>query len=139
MQYLTDNTELFIMKGRTDISPAFPVALLWAESDPLVVTLGIDQSAHGGGHTQWVIGRELLWSAIIGESNGGIGEGDVSVVVKSAINRMYLRFDVEGEKTLSRIELKAIRRFLEETDRVIPIGMEPVSDSLDQFLNNLLD
>lgn len=135
--YIIESFDLNVMQGVKTVA-VFPATLKWAESSPLSVTLGVDQREDGYEVTEWVFARELLLDAIVGESFGSAGEGDVQLVAKSPLNRLYIRMSgVEG-RSVSYIPLGVAKAFLSHTEAVVPVGQESLEGPLDDAITQIL-
>ncbi len=118
-----------------DRSATVPVRLGYLPADPWAVT-AVFRTADGD--VTWVFGRDLLEDGLAGPS----GEGDVAVwpVVDAADGpQLYLSLASPSGSALLQADPIEVRRFLDETYRLVPAGTESTFLDLDAELARLVD
>jgi hypothetical protein len=118
-----------------DRSATVPVRLGYRPTDPWAVT-AVFRTADGD--VTWVFGRDLLEEGIARPS----GEGDVAVwpAVDAADGpQLYLSLASPSGSALLQADPFEVRRFLDETYRLVPAGTESTFLDLDAELARLVD
>ncbi|MFF7601570.1 SsgA family sporulation/cell division regulator [Streptomyces mirabilis] len=109
---------------------------LWYElSDPYAVRVAftVDESDEA---VEWIIGRDLLIDGL----RGPVGEGDVRIWPAGERDRGAVYIVLKPPDGLALLEVPAqdIKRFLQETETLVPRGSESERIDSDALLRHLL-
>jgi hypothetical protein len=125
--------------------------LSWSPANPYAVhlTFGASATLRSDGqqpfgdalnHVEWTFARELFTDVTTGLSHdAGIGDVRVSEISPIGVGPMLqLTLDNGSEKVVLRTSLDAVRRVMNETLAIVPLGREQVPPSFDSELAILL-
>lgn len=118
-----------------DRSATVPVRLGYRPADPWAVT-ALFRTADGD--VTWVFGRDLLEEGLTRTA----GEGDIAVwpVIDAADGpQLYLSLASPSGTALLEADPIEVRRFLDETYRLVPAGTESAFLDLDAELARLVE
>ncbi|MGA5065587.1 SsgA family sporulation/cell division regulator [Streptomyces exfoliatus] len=120
--------------GGPDLRIAIQVFMRYGIGDPYAVHLDIHTSP--GGPVTWFFARDLLLAGLHRRS----GLGDVVVDPGTGHSAGHLSISLTGVDATAalRVSAAAIRRFLQQTEHVVPAGTEGEHLDIDAFINQLL-
>jgi Streptomyces sporulation and cell division protein, SsgA len=108
-----------------------PAVFGYDAADPFAVRIVFGDS---DGVT-WLVGRELLQTGLLRP----VGEGDVRIWPASATaDVLFLHLRAPSGEALFEFSRAALRAFLRETERLVPVGEESAALALDDQLTLLL-
>jgi Streptomyces sporulation and cell division protein, SsgA len=111
-----------------------PAVFAYDATDPFAVRIVFGDVGGNDGVT-WLVGRELLQTGLARPA----GEGDVRVWPASATaDVLFLHLRAPSGEALFELSRAALRAFLRETERLVPVGDEPAALDLDDQLTLLL-
>ncbi|WP_369251220.1 SsgA family sporulation/cell division regulator [Streptomyces sp. R41] len=109
--------------------------LQYEPSDPYAVraafgVVGSDETV------EWIIGRDLLADGL----EGPAGEGDVRVwpAEEQDVSDFYILLNPPDGTALFKAPAREIKKFLQETEALVPKGVEPGRIDLDALLAHLI-
>jgi len=113
-----------------------PAVLAYDAADPFAVRILFgDPVADPADGVTWLVGRELLQAGM----QRPAGEGDVRVWPASATaDVLFLHLRAPSGEALFELSRAALGAFLRETERLVPVGDEPLALDLDDELTLLL-
>jgi Streptomyces sporulation and cell division protein, SsgA len=113
-----------------------PAVFAYDAADPFAVRIVFgDAAADPADGVTWLMGRELLQAGMLRPA----GEGDVRVWPASATaDVLFLHLRAPSGEALFELSRAALGAFLRETERLVPVGDEPLALDLDDELTLLL-
>ncbi|MFE6622671.1 SsgA family sporulation/cell division regulator [Streptomyces sp. NPDC008086] len=114
--------------------PSIPATLHYDRRDPFAVRMTFPAPATlEGVEVCWTFSRELL----VGGLEGPEGQGDVRVR-PYGFDRTVLEFHAPEGTAVVHIRSGEVRRFLESTSELVPMGLEHLQLDLDRDLAELM-
>ncbi|MET9972343.1 SsgA family sporulation/cell division regulator [Streptomyces sp. NPDC006356] len=114
--------------------PSIPATLHYDRRDPFAVRMTFPAPATlEGVEVCWTFSRELL----LGGLEGAVGHGDVRVR-PYGFDRTVLEFHAPEGTAVVHIRSGEVRRFLEATSELVPMGLEHLQLDLDRDLAELM-
>ncbi|MCF1597803.1 SsgA family sporulation/cell division regulator [Streptomyces muensis] len=114
--------------------PSIPATLHYDRRDPFAVRMTFPAPATlEGVEVCWTFSRELL----LGGLEGAVGDGDVRVR-PYGFDRTVLEFHAPEGTAVVHIRSGEVRRFLEATSELVPMGLEHLQLDLDRDLAELM-
>jgi hypothetical protein len=116
-----------------DRTVTVPATLSYSVDEPYAVTTLFRTS---DGDVAWVFGRDLLEDGM----TSPVGEGDVAVWPSTATGDRIICLSLASPSgsALLEADLMAVRRFLDDSYRLVPLGSESSMLDLDSALAELL-
>lgn len=114
--------------------PSIPATLHYDRRDPFAVRMAFPAPATlEGVDVCWTFARELLAAGL----HGSEGHGDVRVR-PYGYDRTVLEFHAPEGTAVVHVRSGDVRRFLEATSELVPVGLEHLHLDLDQDLVELM-
>ncbi|MGM9469156.1 SsgA family sporulation/cell division regulator [Streptomyces murinus] len=114
--------------------PSIPATLRYDRCDPFAVRMTFPAPATlEGVEVCWTFARELLAAGLLEPE----GQGDVRVRPYS-YDRIVLEFHAPEGTAVVHVRAGEIRRFLEATGELVPVGLEHLQLDLDHHLAELM-
>ena len=114
--------------------PSIPATLRYDPRDPFAVRMSFPAPATlEGVDVIWTFARELLASGL----EDPVGHGDVRVR-PYGYDRIVLEFHAPEGTAVIHVRATELRRFLESTTALVPVGLEHLHQDLDQQLAELM-
>ncbi|MFS8202816.1 SsgA family sporulation/cell division regulator [Streptomyces sp. CWNU-52B] len=114
--------------------PSIPATLSYDPRDPFAVRMSFPApSTLEGVEVCWTFARELLASGLEEE----VGHGDVRVR-PYGYDRIVLEFHAPEGTAVIHVRVGELRRFLESSTELVPVGLEHLHQDLDHDLAELL-
>jgi hypothetical protein len=114
--------------------PSIPATLHYDRRDPFAVRMTFPAPATlEGVEVRWTFARDLLASGL----QGAEGHGDVRVR-PYGYDRIVLEFHAPEGTAVVHVRAGEVRRFLEATNELVPVGLEHLHLDLDHDLAELM-
>ncbi|MFY4720782.1 SsgA family sporulation/cell division regulator [Streptomyces sp. LaBMicrA B280] len=114
--------------------PSIPATLRYDRCDPFAVRMTFPAPATlEGVEVCWTFARELLAAGLLAPE----GQGDVRVR-PYGYDRIVLEFHAPEGTAVVHVRAGEIRRFLEATGELVPVGLEHLQLDLDHHLAELM-
>ncbi|PBC59975.1 regulator [Streptomyces sp. Tue6028] len=114
--------------------PSIPATLHYDRSDPFAVRMSFPAPATlEGVDVCWMFARELLVSGL----EDSVGHGDVRVR-PYGYDRTVLEFHAPEGTAVVHVRSGEVRRFLQSTMELVPLGLEHLQVNLDHDLAELM-
>jgi len=109
-----------------------PTTLSYSIEEPYAVTLVFD--CRGARPITWVFARDLLVAGLVAAA----GEGDVRIWPAERSDPIFFELRSPTGHAVFAADRKSLRRFLAQTEKLVPRGGEPAVMSMDYHLAALL-